>query len=412
MERQQIIRYIDKTAFFLFAIVVFFLPISIAAIEISFFGILVCFIARCIVSQSTKDFKIVFCNRINTALFLFFIAIGLSVFFAGPLWQKSLHAWLSKWGEGIFLYYSMQVFLTRKDIKNLLYVFLVSLALVVTDGLYQKVLGVDFLRGYPVKETADGAGHDVAFAITATFKHFNNYAAFLVVSFFVAQGFLCKKNSLLAQSMIVGLLTGTFLSLLFTYSRGAWVAFFAGGMCMCVLARKKQSILLGIVLLVLLFIGVSYLPLIRERLFSSGNNGRFGLWLDALHAWKQVPLLGVGIGLFMDRVAIGGQEIHGQYAHNCYIQMLTETGILGLGTFLYFVLHVLCKAYRTIRAEHDHVLIGMFLGLTVYLVHAFFDTHLYAMRLSILFWILTGFIITYIYKEGDCGVQKDTICAS
>ena len=77
--RERLINIIDRAALFFFIVLIFFLPISNAAVESSFGFILLCFILRSILKRPTlQDIKTFFRNRINLSLLIFYIIIGLS----------------------------------------------------------------------------------------------------------------------------------------------------------------------------------------------------------------------------------------------------------------------------------------------------------------------------------------------
>ena len=87
----------------------------------------------------------------------------------------------------------------------------------------------------------------------------------------------------------------------------------------------------------------------------------------------------------------------GGYPHNCYLQMIAEIGILGLGSFL-IMLGLLFRrslqAYRNMENQFlKMVLLGALAGLTGFLIHSFFDTVLYSVQLSSLMWIYMGVIV-------------------
>lgn len=173
--RNKTITVIDRTALFFFAVLVFFLPISNAAIESSFGFIFLCFLIKLfLVRPPLEKIKDFFSNRINLSLLIFYICILFSIFASGPLWKNSLKAWFFKWGEGVLLFYFAQVFLKRKYVMILLYTFLASSLLVCIDGVYQRITGMGFIRGFPMTDSG------LFLAVRATFSHYNGFATYLV----------------------------------------------------------------------------------------------------------------------------------------------------------------------------------------------------------------------------------------
>jgi len=86
----------------------------------------------------------------------------------------------------------------------------------------------------------------------------------------------------------------------------------------------------------------------RVTNFNGGGTGRSDLWSVAWQAGKDHPILGVGLNNFrvvsanyvrkpgtLNFVDLIAEKPH--VVHNMYLQMFTETGIVGLGVFLFFL---------------------------------------------------------------------------
>jgi putative inorganic carbon (HCO3(-)) transporter len=383
---------IDRAAFFFFGVMVFFLPIGAAFIEASFCFILLCFIVKALIEgpswQKTKEF---FRRRINLSLLVFYCCIGLSMIAAGPLWKKSFDAWFSKWGEGVLLFYFAQSFLNKKRITWLIGIFLASGLLISIDGLYQWFNGVDFIRGFGLT-TVD----NLFVAVRATFNHFNNFATFLLVIFFFNCAFFYRARNLWQRSLSLLLFLLLLADLFLTRSRGGLVVVCAGFVLFALLIpqRKISRILIFSILIFLTVVlcipqGAKFVC----GLFYRGDAGRFEIWKGALAMFRTSPVIGTGLGMFMKNIPQYGLE-H-LYAHNCYLQLLAEAGILGLLSFLWFLTEILVRTLRSIYTTADVLLIGMGCSFIGFLVYSFFDTQLYALKLAMLFWILASFLATY-----------------
>lgn len=84
----------------------------------------------------------------------------------------------------------------------------------------------------------------------------------------------------------------------------------------------------------------------------SGNleettTGRTYLWGAAISGWLQHPLLGNGWGTFLYTWPGGNQSI---YAHNELLQILHDTGVVGLAIFLSLALSSLALSGRCVKA--------------------------------------------------------------
>jgi O-antigen ligase len=385
---------LDKCAFFLFAAMVFFLPISNAAIEIIFCHLFVCFLIKAaIVRPSFGRIKNFFANRINLSLLVFYLAIGLSIFSSPALWQKSFSAWFFKWGEGVFLFYFAQIFLNKKDIKKLVYVFIVSSFLICINGLYQKVTGLGFIRGYSMAK-------GVSFlAIRSTFSHYNGFATSLTANFFITVGAIIKAKKLLLRIIFFILILLIFINLLLTYSRGAWLSLIFVNLFLVLFVSNNKQKTFFFILVMFFGISIFSIPFLRERVLfimqSGGDADRFKVWQIAINMFKDSPIFGRGIGLFMHYFSQydPGELYITQYAHNCYLQILAETGIVGIVFFVWFLIEILKQSFKYFVVKFDAILLGFASAFGAYLIHMFFDTQLYSLRLAILFWILASFLV-------------------
>lgn len=402
--REKILNIIDKCAFFFFIVLAIFIPISNAGIESSFGFILLCFIARIILKKPTgQDFKAFFKNRVNFYLLIFYLAMGLSILASGSLWTRSLRAWIAKWGEGVLLFYCAQVFLDKRQIKIILLVMIASVFLLSIDGIYQRLAGLDFIRGNSLETTNSGD-----LAATGTFGHYNGFAAYLSVLLFVIIGFLghVKRFWQKLPLFLVFLLVSA--NVILTLSRGAWVSLLITCLFLLIFSGNKKNALFFLLFLVGFTCVIFSAPLIRERFLTivekGGDADRLRVWKSALVMFRESPLLGKGIGSFGQLVGNYHRYIVPQYTHNCYLQILAETGLLGFVSFIWFLGEIVHKGFRKLKQKHDSLFFGLFFGLLVFLVHSFFDTQLFTLSLSILFWFLASFVTIHI-SQPSC--QKE-----
>lgn len=397
---EKIISFIDKCAFFFFMVLAFFLPISTAVVESSFGFILFCFLVRTFLKRpARKEIKMFFAKPINFYLLLFYIAIGLSIFVSGPLWARSLRAWITKWGEGVALFYFAQVFLNKKQIKIILWVMIASAFLLSIDGIYQRIAGMDFIRERVLVKTTSCGN----LAVSGAFQHYNDFAAFLGVLVFIVIGFLGYVRKLWQKALLFLIFLLISVNVVLTLSRGAWISLLIVYLFLIIFIKnKKNKLLFGLFLAS--FIGVIFsFPSLKERFLliakDGGDADRFKVWKVALTMFSESPLFGKGLGLFMSHFS-KYINISIQYAHNCYLQILAETGLLGFVSFVWFLGEIIFRGYKKLREKPDSLLFGLFFGLMVFLIHSFFDTQLFSVRLSLLFWLLASFITIYLPQSG------------
>ncbi len=127
---------------------------------------------------------------------------------------------------------------------------------------------------------------------------------------------------------------------------------------------------------------------------------RTAVWRDTLTMIEERPLFGHGVNTYMRLFQYYNKDaqLSPTYAHNCYLQITAETGILGLISFL-SILGALFKdvfqklADRQSKSRDLYLLtLGLFSGIVAFLVHSLFDTNLYSLQLSAYFWYMAGIV--------------------
>jgi len=367
--------------------IIFFIPISIAAIE-SFTGFL--FLGFIIKKIIKPDFK--FLKSYKYIFLLFFIFFSaLSLLNSGAHIQQSLIALILKWGKRIAI--CLVVIDTLPNfarLKNAYLVLIFSSAIIGIDGIIQKFTGVDLFRYKNLSKTDDGF-----YGITASFNHYNDFGSYLVVLLSLIFSILILKRLRFSYRLAVGLL-GILLSIciVFTFSRGSWLAMFISFIFMAILSGSNIKRLIPVFLLVAV---VFLFPAFHERLFltfkAGGDSDRFRYWLAAWKMINEHPFFGMGIGTFMANFSKFLPNSNISYAHNCYFQIWAETGIFSLISFLLFVGAVLFGGIKKVRLINNPLLMGLVCGFFGLLVHIFFDTQLYSVQLATFFWLILALTI-------------------
>jgi len=208
----------------------------------------------------------------------------------------------------------------------------------------------------------------------------------IVIPFTIGFFFYNNKKDKLQN---LGMLSVMFLALLFTFSRGAYVGFFASLVFILVFSvwyfkiklNKKFviSVLAGFALAFLVFLSSVF----GSRFLSSftlsdvSNAGRIGIWETASSVFWNAPVIGVGLGnlpIFFDPTASVKSPIN---AHNTYLDIASELGLVGL---LAFFALVLCT-FRSLGFKKDKfnfLRFGLLWSLSWFLVHSFFETSLFS----------------------------------
>jgi O-antigen ligase len=199
------------------------------------------------------------------------------------------------------------------------------------------------------------------------------------------------------------------LGLALTLSRAGLVALLGALIASTVVVRRHRGVITLAAVLAAAGFAVYFLalapPQARQRIFSdpSGTSGRTALWTVARRMIDAHPLDGVGIGNFplrsVDFLVRPGVLHNDSYvvvepleAHNIYLQLLAETGIVGFLLFAGVVVTALRCGWQATRARapgRDHdlmVLAEVTLVATVaVLVANFFAPGLFDKQMWLLF---------------------------
>ncbi|MCD8533928.1 MAG: O-antigen ligase family protein [Verrucomicrobia bacterium] len=191
--------------------------------------------------------------------------------------------------------------------------------------------------------------------------------------------------------------------LIVTFSRGAW---FSLGVSLTVLTlillRRPHLRFATLGVFILLTAGVWFFAKsnhqlnqrIHEVTLDSGkvDNIRFLIWKPAFQIWKNNPWFGTGPGHFdyvFPKYRPENFQYRAGYAHNDYLNTLTDYGLLGFILALSPVL-LICFNFKSIwkgnsrsqdgfgqkNSNKEPVLLGTSLGILAILIHSFVDFNL------------------------------------
>ena len=196
--------------------------------------------------------------------------------------------------------------------------------------------------------------------------------------------------------LIIFIGISTFL-LFFTYTRSA-LACLVFFILIFGFLKYRKMLLIG----ALLFLTTYFLSdIFRERiwdLISLDPYGsivwRFRLWMDVLPLSLWQPWLGYGLGAFEKLIEFyRGFSLGSLEAHNDYLKIFVENGILGLTTYFWLIIALLFKLFKILRKNINQEKIFS-LGILVICISlfmaSFFDNILRTTALQWNLWILLG----------------------
>lgn len=339
------------------------------------------------------------------AFFLFVCVVSL---FGSFYVEQSVHGFLTKTVEWFIVYFLVaEVFTERRHVMGALVIFLITSLATAFDGLIQfHLTGKDIFMGRVIPR-ADPFARSGA---TAAFKHANILGAYLTfaVPVMIAVFFCFSKRYLKFLSLLT---VGVSLWLLvITFSRGAWLAVTTGLLFLAGLMKREIFFtglgVLGLLILsAVLFLSPQTKSFCRMTTDSLNNSLRYrlGLWEDSLKMIQDKPVFGHGLNTFMPLFQEYRRKYQGQfdfgptYAHNSFIQIAVETGLVGLTGFGWIFLRLFRKVIDQMRQTSHHnsfriLPASLLAGVFGFLVQSGVDTNFYSLQPSVLFWLMMGIL--------------------
>jgi putative inorganic carbon (HCO3(-)) transporter len=413
--------------FFLYALI-FWIPYSTAVIEICVGAALFLWILKRALSQrgSTNFF-----NRfrppasiLNKPIAIFIVACLLSIA-STVFFEQSLRNFVTKTLEWFVVYFLVLEVFNKKHHFQIAFAVLTLTALATAvDSLVQYYwTQKDFFFGHPIEPGSRA---------TAAFKTANGLGGYwtLVIPLFLSLVWAKWKERSGADGVcwkccwggvvVLAIFTG---SLFVTFSRGAWLGVFLG--CTSLIFFKnfpQRQIFVKGGLIFLVVLGISLMSVLL--IWKTGNypkpldrlntaETRLDIWRDTILMIQDRPILGHGINTFM-RVfqSYRTDEFRGPtYAHNCYLQLTAETGLVGLLAFIWLLSHFLSYVFEKIRKnfyqDQNLMLVseGILAGIFAFLIHSFLDTNWYSLQLSTFWWVMMGLQIAILEMKESKACQ-------
>lgn len=207
------------------------------------------------------------------------------------------------------------------------------------------------------------------------------------------------------------LVAGCFLLLadLLSFSRGGYVGLL-GALVVVLLAKSQyfltrvRSALIVAMLVILAFVLLSQTPFgTRFTSVFSGtdgsNNERLRLWREAVVHIEERPFFGVGIGNYPLLVKPGASYREPFYAHNLYLDIALEIGIVGLAFFLSVFVGIFFRITRLYQSAPGPMELALLASLALFLCHSFFETPLFSVHVLPVLLLLISLGVSYRHTE-------------
>lgn len=299
----------------------------------------------------------------------------------------------------------IEVIKDKLHVKRIILSTLIGVSFASFDAIWQIVFGKDIIRSHPPILNIG------LLRATAAFPDANVLAIYLSPSvalvFGLALHYYKKWKRVLMCVVGVLILIGIYLA----FSRAAALAAFISLLLLGIV--KKNKLLIGILIVLILLTpvilptsiknwakSIDYNPLVFML-----NADRLSMYANTVNMIKHHPIIGVGVNTFSLNYASyklpeTGNAKTGDsiYAHNNFLHMAGEIGLLGLCMFVWLLIRLFKTCfdnYKKCTDEYIKILtLSLIVSLVAFLINGLTETSLYYSRVAIIFWYLVGFVLS------------------
>lgn len=245
--------------------------------------------------------------------------------------------------------------------------------------------------------------------VGGTMGHPNVLAGFMVLMLPLALALLLSELKLVYKLFLSMVLIFGTMTLILTLSRGGWMSFGVAAIVVLLLASRgrvlrygNNAFIIAIILSVFILIGLAFSGAIYLKITASPESSivsRWELMKTAMTMIKEHPIIGVGINSFsfiFPRYDISGIP-WGPWnppVHNIYLLVWSETGTVGLASFILIMIFLFRVGFRVLKHSRDIttlcIVIGIMGGMTGFFTHFSVDWTFRTDTLQRTFWLLAG----------------------
>lgn len=370
--------------------------ISIAAGNILLGILTLCFFIKTYQKKANIDLD---CKRYFIAISLFVIAMLLSALFSGDI-VYGLKRWADMW-IWRFMPFVVVIFLLNNYInaQKVILTGFAGITLTSVYAVYQGLSGMSRANGF--------YGHPMTLG-----GWFCIFLPLLLIEFFERK--LLGKYYWLAGLAFCICSAG----LVFNATRGAWLAvtIVCTVLLLYYMFKSKRNLAVSIIFIALISTVLVNNPKFMHRLDTiddfnkyQSNTERILIWQSAWNMFKDHPVLGVGLGQYTENyrekyVSPLAKEPHLTHAHNNFMQMLAENGVVGFAGFVimfgYIILKNLIAWFKT-----RNVYALMIVSATVcLLLQGFTEYNVGNSAVIKMYWLVLGLLVVLdnFYRKEHC----------
>lgn len=382
---------ISKKLIYLFALVSF---ISIAAGNIllgtaTLFFFIILYKKEINISKNIKKYYYV--------IVFFILTMFLSALFSGDI-VYGLRRWADMWVWRLMPFVIITCCVKKEDILKILKASCLGISIGILCLIYQGVSGDGRAAGF--------FGHPMTFA-----GYLCMYLPLFLLGYF-ENLFGVKYKYVSGIMFLAGL-----AALIFNGTRGAWiaVAITSGILLLYYMFKSKRNLIVGIVLMAVcggfLLNNASFMhrvSTITNNKYQS-NSERLLMWNSAWNMFKDHPVLGVGLGQYKDNyqqkyISPKAKEPDLAHAHNNFMQMLAENGMVGFLGFMAMFTYIIWHNFRKFLTSKNIYSIAICAVTITLLLQGFTEFNFGNSAVVKAYWLILGCLV--VLAEN---VNKDNI---
>ncbi len=361
-------------------------------------------------------------SPLDRPLLVFLAVLLLSTFLSPAVWP-SLIGYRKLWLVGAF-FVTYHLVRDPEEAGRLVSLLVLTAIAVAVYGIVQHFTGIDLAKQLVGKEpTVDPFwfGREEGFRTKGLSPSGITYAhslafplTFLTVRLFVSDVRWRERLLLLGGWGLM------IFALLFSLTRGVWLAYLGVLGVFAVVKGGRAALAVGVcgvlLALFLLSAGLGVRERVTQTFDLKANVGRSQIWLANLDMIKERPWFGWGYGNYRkfrepyyQRYPQANTTAH---AHNNFLQMWVDGGLLGLGAFLFLcwvILRAGWQAYALAPMEAEPVrnlALGATLGVLSFFLGGFTQYNFGDAEVVIVFWAITALVLRardWAAEEGGMG---------
>lgn len=313
-------------------------------------------------------------------LILFSLALIISVVFSPDKFNSFRE--LYKYAAGIIIFLII-IPLANLDKLRIIRVITLASLLISLMAIYQYFFGFKHLLNYVTKKEINNPfilDYIMNKRVFFPFITPNTLAGYLAMTIPLVLITNDKKKWLIGLPILFALFLTKSMGAILSLSLGLGLYFYLKSGF-----TKKKITLLGLMAVFIIFIFISRQIQTKEHLLPTFSLfRRLDYWQQTWEIIKLHPFTGIGLGNFNLNIS--------RYAHNSYLQLAAETGILGLVSFLWLI-------SKTLKPRNINPC--LITASAIFLMHNFVDFTFFLPEVSLIWWAILGLGLRGNFRLGD-----------